>query len=161
MAGGRPTRYKEEYCEQAEKLCLLGANDKQLADFFRTTEQTINAWKKAHPKFLEALKAGKEVADANVSKSLYRKAIGYEHDDVELKVVSIGNNGGSVVEQVPVKKIYPPDTTACIFWLKNRQPKLWREKQEVQSTQVTVTHDGGPLTPDEMVRFKSQFDDEC
>ena len=53
---GRPTRYKQEYAEQALKLCRLGAKDSELADFFQVSEQTINAWKKAHPEFLESLK---------------------------------------------------------------------------------------------------------
>jgi len=48
---GRPTKYKPEYDAQALKLCRLGATDEQLADFFNTTFQTINNWKKAHPSF--------------------------------------------------------------------------------------------------------------
>lgn len=162
MAGGRPTRYKPEYVEQAEKLCKMGATDQQLADFFKVSIKTIELWKRTHKEFIEALKRGKELADATVAESLYHRAIGYSHEADELKVVSVGNNGGSVVETHRVTKIYPPETLACIFWLKNRQPKLWRDKQEVEAKTVnsTVVHDGGSLTPDEMVRFKAQFDDD-
>ena len=56
---GRPTNYKKEYDEQAYKLCLLGATDKEMADFFNVKEQTINNWKKNHPSFFESIKRGK------------------------------------------------------------------------------------------------------
>ena len=56
MAGGRPSKYKKEYAEQAYKFCLLGATDARLGEFFGVSEQTINAWKDAHPEFLESIK---------------------------------------------------------------------------------------------------------
>lgn len=121
--GGRPTRYKSEYAEQARKLCLLGATDDALADFFEVSKVTINAWKKAHPEFLNSLKIGKQIADANVADSLYNRALGYSHP--ELKVF---NNMGEIVT-FECEKHYPPDPTSAIFWLKNRQPALWRDKQ--------------------------------
>lgn len=121
--GGRPTRYKSEYAEQARKLCLLGATDEALADFFEVSKVTINAWKKAHPEFLNSLKIGKQIADANVADSLYNRALGYSHP--ELKVF---NNMGEIVT-FECEKHYPPDPTSAIFWLKNRQPALWRDKQ--------------------------------
>ena len=121
----RPTDYREEYAEQARKLCLLGYTDKQLADFFNVSEQTINTWKIKHPQFLESIKRGKEIADVNVVESLYKRAIGIEYDEIELKT------DGKVKSKRVVKKFIPPDTTAQIFWLKNRQPKSWRDKQEI------------------------------
>ena len=107
---GRKSEYREEYAEQALKLCLLGATDKEIAEFFSVSEQTLNSWKKKFPQFLESLKKGKAVADANVASRLYSRAIGYEY-----------------IEH------YPPDTTAAIFWLKNRQPGKWRDKKEVEN----------------------------
>lgn len=137
---GQPTAYRSEYAQQAYKLCLLGATDKDLASFFSVSEATINNWKQAHHDFLESLKGGKEQADANVAKSLYRRALGYSHDAVKILAVANGNNMGSSVEQVPYIERYPPDTTAAIFWLKNRRPDVWRDKHEVTGA------DGGPLT---------------
>lgn len=90
--------------------------------------RTIHHWKLAHPEFLHALKAGKEEADASVAKSLYQRALGYSHAAVKIITVADGNNQGSHVEQVPYTEYYPPDTTACIFWLKNRQREQWRDK---------------------------------
>jgi len=128
---GRPTDYREEYNEQAEKLCKLGATDKELADFFEVAESTINEWKLAHSEFSESIKKGKTLADANVADRLYQRAMGFEHDSEEIKVVSDGKGEGSSIERVPVRKIYPPDTVAAIFWLKNRQKDKWRDKQEM------------------------------
>jgi hypothetical protein len=124
---GRPTKYREEYAEQARKLCfIMGATDAELAEFFDVTEQTVNTWKQKHPEFLESLRAGKAVADANVAERLYQRAIGYSHD-----AVKIMSYEGSSWEHGYVKH-YPPDVTAAQYWLKNRQPATWRDKQEVE-----------------------------
>ena len=123
QGGGRPSMYKEDYADQAYKLCLLGHTDEELAKFFKVSETTINNWKKEHKEFYLALKEGKEIADANVAASLYRRANGYSHPDVDIKVID-----GQIV-QTELTKYYPPDATSAIFWLKNRQPKKWRDKQ--------------------------------
>lgn len=74
---GRKSEYQKEYADQALKLCLLGAIDKELAEFFSVSVQTLNKWKKDYPEFLESLKKGKNIADANVASRLYNRAIGY------------------------------------------------------------------------------------
>lgn len=126
--GGRPTDYKPEYAEQARKLCLLGATDKELADFFGVVERTINYWKYEYPEFLQSVKGGKDVADANVAESLYKRANGYEH--AAIKIFADAKTGA--VLKVPYIERHPPDTMACIYWLNNRQRKTkkWRQKQE-------------------------------
>lgn len=128
MTRGVKSTYKPEYAEQARKLCLLGATDKELADFFERTESTINNWKKAHPDFLDSIKRGREIADGDVAVSLYKRAMGYSH-----KAVKIFNDQGAPLE-VEYTEHYPPDTAACIFWLKNRQKGKWRDKQEVEQS---------------------------
>lgn len=128
MTRGVKSTYKPEYAEQARKLCLLGATDKELADFFERTESTINNWKKAHPDFLDSIKMGREIADGDVAVSLYKRAMGYSH-----KAVKIFNDQGVPLE-VEYTEHYPPDTAACIFWLKNRQKGKWRDKQEVEQS---------------------------
>lgn len=128
MSAGRPTSYKEEYNEQAYKLCLLGATDSDMADFFSVDESTVNNWKIAHPEFLESIKRGKIQADAKIAQSLYHRAKGYKAPDI----ISASFQGTIITEEVI--KHYPPDTTAAIFWLKNRQPAKWRDKQEIDHT---------------------------
>ena len=123
MTIGRPTKYKIEYNEQAYKLCLLGATDEELADFFKVHVSTIYEWKNEHDKFSESIRQGKEIADAEVAEALYKSAKGYSHPDVDIKVVN-----GEIVE-TPIVKHYPPNPTSMVFWLKNRQPSKFRDKQ--------------------------------
>lgn len=129
MSIGRPSKYQPEFAEQALKLCRLGAKDTELADFFHVSEQTINAWKDAYPKFLESLKEGKGLADAEVADKLFKRATGYEHTAVK---ISASPDGKEHITEYVEK--YPPDTTAAIFWLKNRRPDLWRDKVEQAHT---------------------------
>jgi len=119
---GRPSKYKPEYAAQAAKLCALGATDAQLADFFEVAISTIALWKVQHAEFSDAIKVPKAEADERVEQSLYRRAMGYEHDEVDIRVV-----GGEIVE-TPIRRYYPPDTAALIFWLKNRKKDEWRDK---------------------------------
>lgn len=128
MAGGRPSKYKAEYAEQAYKFCLLGATDARLGEFFGVSEQTINAWKEAHPQFLESIKKGKEIADAEIAHALYHRAKGYSH-----KAVKIFQHQGDIITEDYVEH-YPPDTGAAMAWLKNRQPAQWRDKQDIEHT---------------------------
>ena len=100
---GAPSKYNNDMNEQVTKLCLLGATDEDLANFFDVCKATINNWKKDYPEFLDSIKEGKENADAKVAQSLYNTALS-------------GN------------------TTAQIFWLKNRRSKVWRDKQEIDHT---------------------------
>jgi hypothetical protein len=139
---GRPSKYKDEYAEQVYKLCLLGAVDAEIADFFGIAESNLNQWKKVYPEFQESIKKGKTQADANVADRLYQKAMGYEHDDIELKVITLpGKNAGSEVQEVKVRKYYPPDTTADIFWMCNRQRSKWQNVNKVEHT----GKDGKPI----------------
>ena len=132
---GRPSSYREEYASQAEKLCKLGATDAELAEFFEVSEQTINSWKSQYPEFLESIKKGKTIADAEVASKLFHRATGYEHPDVDIKVID-----GQVVITDLIKH-YPPDTAAGIFWLKNRQKGKWRDKVDHELSGP----DGGPM----------------
>ena len=128
---GRPSRYRAEFAQQAVKLCRLGATDRDLASFFEVNEATINRWKITHPEFCESLREGKAIADAEVAEKLFRRATGYEHKAV--KIVADAKTGAE--HQVEYTERYAPDTTACIFWLKNRRPDLWRDR-------IDNTHSG-------------------
>lgn len=74
-AKGSSSLFQAEYCEQARKLCLLGAIDRDLARILGVSERTINNWKRQHPEFAAALKAGKAAADAEVAEALHNKAL--------------------------------------------------------------------------------------
>jgi hypothetical protein len=132
---GRPSKFKPEFVTQAEKLAKLGATDIEIADFFEVEVRTLYRWKTENDAFCQALKSGKDEADDRVERSLFARANGYEHDEVDIRVVQ----GGIV--QTPIRKYYPPDTTAAIFWLKNRRPGEWRETKAVELTGAN----GGPV----------------
>ncbi|EBX0664796.1 terminase [Salmonella enterica subsp. enterica serovar Hadar] len=131
----RPTKYQEAYAEQARKLCLLGYTDSELADFFEVSESTINKWKLDYPEFSESIKKGKAVADAEVSDRLYQRAMGFVAPDIDIRVIE------NRIVETPLEKYYPPDTTAAIFWLKNRQKDKWRDKVDHELT----GKDGGAI----------------
>jgi hypothetical protein len=124
MAGGRPSAFKPEYVEQAKKLCELGATDVEMADFFKVAVSTFYLWKNKQPEFSEALKAGKSAADERVERSLYHKAVGYTFESEKVFQFQ-----GQII-RAPTREHVPPDTTAMIFWLKNRRADEWRDKTE-------------------------------
>ena len=97
--------------------------DKDLAALFGVNECTITRWKESSPEFLHVLKKGKEIADAKVVRSLYERATGYEHPDVHI------SNFQGMITETDITKHYAPDPTSMIFWLKNRMPEEWRDKQ--------------------------------
>lgn len=135
-AGGRPTKFKPEHTIQVKILAEKGFTDKEIAEVFGVTEQTINNWKKDYPQFFESLKAGKEIADQRVVQSLYERALGYSHPEIHITSFQ-----GSVTKTNIIKH-YPPDPTSAIFWLKNRQPEIWRDKVDHD-----LTSDGKPIAP--------------
>ena len=122
---GRPVgsdTYKPEYAAQAEKACQAGFTDQELADLFGVSVSTINNWKTWHLDFLASQRAGKTEADDRVERALYHRAVGYSHEVEKPMVVD------KDVRIVTYTERMPPDTTACIFWLKNRNPEEWRDK---------------------------------
>ena len=143
---GRPSKYNKLYDEQVEKLCLLGATEKEIADFFSVNPDTIAEWKNVHPSFSESLNRGRDTRDSRVEKSLLERAEGYVCK--EEKVLANGTI-------ITVNKYYPPDTTACIFWLKNRQRDKWRDKQEIDHSSSD-----GTMTPKYEIEIVKPSDDK-
>jgi hypothetical protein len=141
MPAGRPSAYQDSYPKQAEKLCELGATDAQIADFFDIAQSTLYLWKHQHPKFSEALKAGKANADERVVRSLYQRAVGYEQDEVKIFMPA----GAAEPVYAPYRARVPADTTAAIFWLKNRRSDEWRDRSD-----VTVRHEIADMTISEI-----------
>lgn len=125
---GRPTLFKTEYVDQVYLLCKKGFTDKQLAEFFNVTEQTLNNWKYEHPDFFGSLTRGKDEFDAEeVETAFLKRAKGFEYfEDTIIRKP----NGQTEIKKI--KKYMPPDTTAAFLWLKNRNPKRWRDKQELE-----------------------------
>ncbi|AJA42514.1 transposase/terminase small subunit (endogenous virus) [Clostridium phage phiCT453A] len=148
-----------------DKLILVegwarnGLTDEQIAKNLGIGYSTLKEYKKKYPAFLAALKKGKEVIDFEVENALLKRALGYEYEEVTkeriLKKDEQGKpltdiHGFPIYEMVvtkTVKKEVTPDTTAQIFWLKNRKPEDWRDKQNIEhsgnlSNEVNITIDG-------------------
>ncbi len=124
---GQPTKFTPAISRQAVFLTEKGCTDAELAEFFGVSESTLNNWKKKHPEFTAALKAGKAVADDMVQNALFKRATGFSHPDSHV------SNFQGAITVTPIVKHYAPDTTACIFWLKNRKADEWREKVDVNA----------------------------
>jgi hypothetical protein len=133
---GRPTKYRGKFVRKMTAAAQLGATDEQIAYMLGVSLNTVTNWKNKHPEFLGALKLGKDEADDRVEHSLYQRATGYSHPDTHISV-----HAGKV-KKTAITKHYPPETTAGIFWLKNRRPKQWRERHELTGS------DGAPLIPE-------------
>lgn len=119
---GRHSKYKEEFNDQAYKLTLLGLIDVELANFFEVNLDTLNTWKTVYPKFGEAIRNGKEIADAEVAAKLYHRACGYSHQAEKVMQYE------GVAIKVEYTERYPPDTTAAAIWLNNRRRQNWKQK---------------------------------
>lgn len=128
-------KYDERFVKIAKVLCMRGGTDEDLADAFEVSTRTINRWKKDYPEFAEALAAGKEYADAEVELSLYKRAKGSKKKTkVTRKIIEMdkdGNTKPAKIETVETEEDIIPDVGACCFWLKNRRPDMWRDKQEI------------------------------
>ena len=125
-----------------------GMTDVDIAANLKISRQTLHNWKKRHPEFAEALAKGKEIVDRIIENELYKNAIGHVVWEEKQELLPVLNqngeperdeNGRPIFEMRTVerrKKFIKGDTTAQIFWLKNRKPAQWRDKQHVE-------HSGG------------------
>lgn len=112
-----------------------GLIDEQIAKNIGIRAGTLYEWKNRFPEFSEALKRGKEVVDREVENALLKRALGYEYTETTREAVQ-DPSSGEVRMQVTKKvtKQVAPDTTAQIFWLKNRKPDKWRDKPAYEDT---------------------------
>ncbi|RXZ84169.1 transposase [Paenibacillaceae bacterium] len=133
-----------------------GLTDEQIADNMGVKRQTLYEWKNRFPDISDALKKGKEVVDRHVENALLKRALGYQYDEVTKESDKMIDPESGQLKTVMVKtkrvtKEVHGDTTAQIFWLKNRRPDGWRDKQEIgHSGSVDVNNPLQGLTTDEL-----------
>ena len=110
-----------------------GLTDEQIAEKMCVNIATLYRYKQSYSEICEALKKGKDVVDRKVENALLKRALGYKYDEVTQEL-SIDPSTGQEMLRVTkiVTKEVQPDTTAQIFWLKNRKPDEWRAKREVE-----------------------------
>lgn len=133
---------KVEYWLTDEGLLLIGAwardglTDEQIAKNIGIARKTLAEWKKKYSNISDTLKKNKAVVDFEVENALLKRALGYEYTETKTIVCENGTRKETTIKQVV------PDTTAQIFWLKNRKPDDWRDKRE---TVVKENNDDGFL----------------
>lgn len=148
MAKGKYQEWLEpEGLLKIEGWARDGLTDEQIAHNMGISVATLYNWKNEHLEILESLKRGKEVVDRQVENALLKRALGYEYEEVSEKF-----EGGVLTERKITKKQVAPDTTAQIFWLKNRKPSDWRDKPEGESVKdenevikIELTRNGKPI----------------
>jgi hypothetical protein len=127
---GRPASFDPDMSEQAHNYCLLGATNDELAEFFGVSPRTIDNWIAVHPDFEAAVKSGRIVADSRVARGLYARAVGYERKTEREVIV------GGELKPVTSTVHYPPNVQACIFWLRNRRRRTWRDAPNDPSSHI-------------------------
>lgn len=105
-----------------------GLIDEQIAKNLGIAYSTFKDYKNKHSAFSAALKKGKEVVDFEVENALLKRALGYKYSEVTQEPVEVGEGITMLQTTKIVTKHAPPDTTAQIFWLKNRKPDKWRDR---------------------------------
>lgn len=130
---------KSKWEKIKDKLTLVegwareGLTDEQIANNLGINVATLYRYKKQHSEFCESLKKGKEVVDFEVENALLKRALGYNYTEKTYET-SYNETLGEYVKTLTkeVTKQVAPDTTALIFWLKNRKPEKWRDKIDLE-----------------------------
>lgn len=135
------TKFSEALAHRICELAGQGKTDQEIADETGISRQTLFNWRGKYKTFDEAMAAGKSIADGLVEASLFQRACGYSHPAVK---IFYNSKDGSIVKEEYIER-YPPDTVAAIFWLKNRNPKRWKDRREITGA------DGGPLSLEQLV----------
>jgi hypothetical protein len=157
---GRPSAYQPSYARIAKFMCERGATDKEIAKCLGHSESTINKWKHDYPEFSESLKKNKEYFDNKVEMALAERATGYSHTDTKIFMYD-----GEVIAE-DYTKHYPPDVTACIYWLNNRKSKEWASRKAIETSIKPGTDGAGilltapVLTADQWVELSKEANQE-
>lgn len=140
MMAGRKNKYQthvEPHLKEIEHWCRDGMTEDEVRRRLGVAMSTFSKYKNEKTELSEALKRGKQEADYEVEDALFKRATGFTYEEVTQEAIWNPREGRhELIVSKKVKKNQPPDTTAAIFWLKNRQPDKWRDKQDIE-------HSGG------------------
>ena len=127
-------QYSSEYAEQAYKYSVLNAPDALLASFLGLPDiKVLEAWRQRYPDFAQAIREGREVADASVSLSLLKRAQGYNipyrkvyrHADITQVDVETGEKAHPIKAIEEGMNHVPASMEAIKMWMHTRRPELW------------------------------------
>lgn len=156
---GRKRRYAtykdwitDEGTIKLEGMARDGLINEEIANQIGIHPSTLYDWQSKYPEIADSLKRGKEVVDRQVENALLKKALGFEYEETKI-IIEKDEHGKDRKRQEKTIKVALPDTTAQIFWLKNRKPKEWRDKQEVSMTgELNIAEKGD--------KFRKYLEDE-
>ncbi|MDT2679840.1 helix-turn-helix domain-containing protein [Enterococcus gallinarum] len=153
MAKGKYEEWlTEEGLLKLEGWARDGLTDEQIANNIGIRRPTLYDWKNKYSDISDALKRGKEVIDRQVENALLKRALGYEFKETTQELTEDGMRVTKVIT-----KQQAPDTTAQIFWLKNRKPNEWRDKKETElSGNMTVSNPFANLSEEELRKLASR-----
>lgn len=129
---GKVKQWNEDRPRQAYMLALLGLTDEEMAGVMGIAENTLEYWKRTRPDFLTKLNDGKIIADARAVEGLYKRATGFEKEEVVLHMYK-----GRIIK-TRVMKYYPPDAWAANKWASIRQRSKWADVQKIETTHTNI-----------------------
>lgn len=146
--GGRPTIWSKDLMPKFEKLYRRGFTDAEVAEIIGVCKDTLHNWKKKYKEFFDSIMDWKIEYDERIERSLAERAEGYEHPETKFHydkdAVWYDDKDRLCTGRwisVDTTKRYPPDTQAASLWLRNRKPKEWRDKVDLEHS----GKDGKPL----------------
>jgi AcrR family transcriptional regulator len=139
---GPKTKFTKKLGETFVRLAKDGKTLDQIAEVVGVSSRTLTNWMGSNEDLLLAVREARQIADELVEASLFAKAVGYSHPE-EKVFCSEG-----MITTHETQKHYPPDTQAAMFWLRNRQPERWKEKNE--SDVKVETNNYGSLTDEQL-----------
>lgn len=140
---GRKSKYHTHVYPRLEEIghwCREGLTEAEICKRLGVSVPAFANYKNEFIELIEALKVNKEIADYRVEDALYMRALGYEYEEETYEEFALERpylkEDGTIVKTElrltkKVKKKQAPDTTAQIFWLKNRKKETWRDRQEL------------------------------
>jgi transcriptional regulator with XRE-family HTH domain len=130
------TWLQEDNLIRIESWARMGLTDEQIAKNMGVNKTTLYDWMKKFPNISNSIKKGKAPIDFEVENALFKRAIGYEYEEVETIIEEIDGKQRKRIKKI--KKVALPETSAMIFWLKNRKPKEWRKLNPVVEAKLNA-----------------------
>lgn len=130
------TKYRPMFALQVKDLRASGTPDIEIAKLFGVSKTTLYHWVTKYDAFRHAWQLGVDIATGRVEESLYKRALGYEAPREKVAFDKDGN-----VLRATYQEHVPADVGAIKYWLGNRAPDQWRERQSIEHSGP----DGGPI----------------
>lgn len=157
----------QEWLEQDNLLMIegwarQGLTDEQIAKNMGIKKSTFYDWLKKYPDISDSLKRGKAPVDFEVENALLKRAIGFEYEETETIIEEIDGKQKKRVKRI--KKVALPETSAIIFWLKNRKPEQWRKFNPVVEAKIKAETQSllkdNEVAPSENIVIVDRWEDE-